>query len=59
MKYVVIDSYGSVRYFEDAEAVAIFMWGKKLKNYIVYQKQDGLSSNVTKMQEQLEGRETS
>lgn len=59
MKYVVIDSYGSVRYFEDAEAVAIFMWGKNLKEYQVYQRQDGLSVNVTKMQEQLEGREVS
>lgn len=58
MRYVVIDSNGLVRYFEDAEAVTLFMMRKDKEKFFVYQRMDGLSNNATKMQEQLEGRET-
>ena len=45
-------------YFADAEAVSLFMWGRSLDHYAIFQFQTGLPCDIHSLREELQRRES-
>ena len=57
-KYVIVSKKNrTIRSFEDAGAVAAFMWGRDFNDWCIFQRQDGLPCDVVACKDVLTARE--